>query len=336
MRSVPTLSMCGANRAGHRIAPRRRVDSRPLPAMKVRMKTDPTSRPPNIVAVLPLCIARSALFAVGRYPTGMKPRRAVPIAPYRGAKLIQTGPALGQHHALAWQAVIHWAKDAGIEDERPFTVAADDLLRVLGGRGGDSAQRFRMMRWLTELAATRIEYETDTHAFAGPLLGQAMADARGWPVLRLPDGWQALTRVEILRNDLGRKSGLGMHTLALWLHDYIGTQLRPPPETVDTLRQWSGSTQDLAHFRHDLRVALRRLAATVVDPDAGTNAPSAPAPGALVLNWHIDRRDRLRIDKADTSVYLSGGRAGRGAGTTKNRQQAEIQRARMQRANVAL
>jgi hypothetical protein len=265
----------------------------------------------------------------------MKPRRVVPIAPYRGAKLIQTGPALGQHHALAWQAVIHWAKEAGIEDDRPFTVAADDLLRVLGGRGGDSAQRFRMGQWLAELAATRIDYQTDIHAFDGPLLGQATTDSRGWPVLRLPADWQALVRIEISRNDLGRKCGLGLHSLALWLHDYVATHLRPPPVTVDTLRQWSGSGQDLPHFRHDLRAALRRLAPKVANTGPGAAGPSKPAAPVLVLEWHIDRRDRLHIEKSPTSVHLSE-QGGKAAAKSSTRQEMEVQRARMQRAKVAL
>lgn len=303
--------------------------------MKVDMKTDAatTSSP---IAKLPLSIARSALFSVGRPLADVTQRRDVPIAPYRGAKLTQAGPPLGQHHALAWQAVLHWAKDAGIEDDQPFTVPADDLLRVLGGRGGDSAQRYRMGRRLLELSAVRINYQTDTHAFDGPLLAQAKTDARGRPVLRLPPEWHALTRIEILRNDLGRKCGLGQHSLALWLHDFIATHLRPPPESVDTLREWCGSTQDLAHFRHDLRQALRRLAPQVAVSDPTTGQGWQPAPGALVLGWHIDRRDRLHIDKAVTSVYLPTERAVRAAGGAQSRHQVEVQRARMQRANLAL
>ena len=196
MSSLLPSAIYGPNRADDPIAPRRSVDIRQLPAMTVEMKTDAV---PSMIVGLPLGIPRSALFAAGRSPANTNRRRVVPIAPYRGAKLIQTGPGLGQHHALAWQAVIHWASEAGIEDGRPFTVAADDLLRVLGGRGGDSAQRCRMGRWLAELAATRIDYRTDMHNFDGPLLGQATTDTRGRPVLRLPTDWKALVH----RNDAG-------------------------------------------------------------------------------------------------------------------------------------
>ncbi len=293
--------------------------------------------PCPLIVALPLCILRSALFATGRIPVAQYSRREVPIAPYRGASLRQTGPALGQHHALAWQAVLHWAKDAGIVDDRPFAVPADDLLRVLGGRGGDSAQRRRMVGWLTDLAATQIEYKTDIHAFDGPLLGQATTHARtGWPVLRLPTGWQTLTEIEILRNDLGRKRALGSHSMALWLHDYIATQFRAPREHVDTLRQWSGSGQDLTHFRHELRLALRRLASDKAHVGADASGPATPTPGALVLSWHIDRRDRVHIDKAPTSVHVSNERATHPAVAVQSRQEVEVQRARSQRANVAL
>lgn len=307
--------------------------------MTVRMKTDTTATPSRsrLIVSLPLCLLRSALFAAGRIPAAQHARRQVPIAPYRGASLRQTGPALGQHHALAWQAVLHWANDAGIEDDHPFAVPADDLLRVLGCQGGDSAQRQRMVRWLADLAATRIEYKTDLHAFDGPLLGQATTHPRtGRPVLRLPAGWQALTRIEILRNDLSRKRGMGSHSLALWLHDYIATQFRAPRECVETLRRWSGSGQDLAHFRHELRKALRRLApkAAPLGPDA--SGPAAPAPGALVLGWHIDRHDRLHIEKAATGVHVADDRDTRPAMKVQRRQEIEVQRARMQRANVSL
>ena len=336
MPSLVPPAIDGPNRANDPIAPRRQLDTWPWSAKTVEMKTN-DALSPSLIVGLPLGIPRSALFAVGRSPADTSQRRVVPIAPYRGAKLIQTGPALGQHHALAWQAVIHWAKEAGIEDDRPFTVAADDLLRVLGGRGQDSAQRCRMGRWLAELAATHIDYRTDMHKFEGPLLGQARADSRGRPLLRLPVGWQALVRVEISRNNLGRKCGLGLHSLGLWLHDYIATHQRPPPVTVDTLRHWSGSAQDLPHFRHDLRAALRRLAPKVPSTALDAPEPCKPAPNALVLDWQIDRRDRLHIEKSPTSVHLSetGGKAAAIA-KTSTRQELEVQRARMQRAKVAL
>jgi hypothetical protein len=83
-------------------------------------------------------------------------------------------------------------------------------------------------------------------------------------------------------------------------------------------------------------VALRRLAPTVAATAPEANAPATPAPGALVRGWHIDRRDRLHIDKADTAVYLPSAGVTRATGAGPGRQQAEVQRARMQRANVAL
>ena len=298
------------------------------------MKTHAPQSASPILAPVPLGIARSALFAVAKPAAQDARARPVPIAPYRGASLTQTGPGLGQHHALAWQAVIYWANDAGIQDSRPFTVAADELLRLLGGKGGDSAQRYRLGRTLIELAATRIVYRTDFKAFEGPLLAQAGTDARGWPMLALPQGWQELVRTERLRNDLTRKRALGRHALALWLHDFIATHLRPPPETVETLRQWSGAGQDLAHFRHDLRMALRRLAPKVASTDQPATNGSQPALGALVLDWRIDRRDRLHIDKAQTDVYLGEDKVR--AAPAHFRQQGEVHRARMQRARVAL
>lgn len=288
--------------------------------------------PPTLVAI-PLGLARSALFSCGRVPGGQdEGQRKVPIAPQRGAKLEQKGPWLGQGHALAWQAVLHWAAEARIEDDRPFPVSVDDLLRVLGRKGGDSDQRARMRHYLHQLTKARIGYRTDLHTYGGPLLLQAIRHSPTGPmVLRIPSELPALLTNEILRNDLPRKCGLGVDALALWLHDYVATHLRPPPDAVDALRMWSGSGQDLPHFRHTLRRALRRLSPAVAATEAG--APRCAAPGALVLDWRIDRHDRLHIQKAPTSVRVPRGRSG---ALQNSWHKMDAVKARVQRSKVVL
>lgn len=286
----------------------------------------------SLLAAIPLSLARSALFQIGRAEPGTTYKREpVAIAPQRGARLARTGVSLDQQHALAWQAVLHLAAEANVGDSQAFTVGADDLLRVLGGKGGDSKQRRRMSCLLVDLAHTAIDYQTVTHHYRGPLLLPPSRDPKtNRLVLRLPPELPALLAKEVLRNDLERKAGLGLNGLALWLHDYIATHLRPPAVEVSTLRHWCGATQDLARFRQNLRRALQILAPKVSDTDTNICQLLGPAPGALVLNWDIDRRDRLHVEKSPTGVAIFGAvKAGRGKW-----RESQIEQARMQRADL--
>lgn len=288
------------------------IDIERVEAKTIEMQTSKPTPSPIHVAKIPLGFARSALFAVGRFPPGtIRKNYTVPMSmpPKAGATLTYTGPQLSQHHALAWQAVLYIAVDSNITDEEPLSLAADDLLRVMGSKGGDSKQRARAVRWLVDLANARVAYHTSIHQYEGPLL--LLDCTKGKPLtVRRPPGLPALLFIEVSHNDLGRKAGLGLNALALWLHDYIATHQRPPPYSVEQLRQWCGSGQSLVHFRHDLRKALRLLAPTVPNQDRRAKERGkperVPAPEALVLDWRIDRADRLHITKAWTRVYVGG------------------------------
>jgi len=299
---------------------------------------------PSLIVPVPLLLMRSALFAVARPKAGTYyTREQVPIAPQRKAALARTGVPLHQLHALAWQAVLHFAVEEGITDDSPFTVAADDLLRVMGGRGGDSSQRRRLRGWLDELAHVAIDYETQSHRYRGPLLmplvreikvskkkSEAETNMPHRLVLRLPPGLPTLLSHEVLRNDLGRKVSMGTSALSLWLHDYLGTHLRPPLDAVEGLRVWSGSSQSLVRFRHELRKALRRLEAQGAGAAESAAGRSGQTPGPLVLHWNIDRRDRLHIEKAATRVYI---RSSGDSHAKRQRKTAAADHARLLRAN---
>lgn len=112
--------------------------------------------------------------------------------------------------------------------------------------------------------------------------------------------------------------------LALWLHDYIGTHLRPQPEPVATLRSLCGSPLALPQFRQRLRAALDLL---------------TRGDDALVLSWAIDRRDRLIVEKRPTRVVIlppQAAQAKQAAARHHGHKQAEVDRLRQQRARVAL
>ena len=261
--------------------------------MEMKKKTPPHFRPSPILPGVPIGLARSALFPVARPDNGGAVvyifNRRVPMAAQRGEKLGYRGPRLNQHHALAWQAVLIAAEGMDAMDGRAFEVSPDMLLRDMGGQGGDTSQRERLLRWLVELTHARIHYTTRLQKFAGPLLAHVEHTPTGRLSLRLHPSLREILRNEILRNDLARKARLGLNALALWLHDFIATHLRPPADTVERLRLLSGSALKLPQFRVRLRTALALLT----------------GPDGLVIEGEIDRFDRLMIArKAPTRVVI--------------------------------
>lgn len=216
----------------------------------------------------------------------------MPMAAQRGEKLAYRGPPLTQQHAIAWQAVLLAAEVKGAMDGEHFEVSPDFLLRQMGGRGGDRSQRERLTNLLMDLTRARIQYTTRLNAYAGPLLATVSITIkpRGRFVLQLDPQLQYILRNEVLRNDLARKAQLGLNSLAMWLHDFIATHLRPPPQPVDHLRTLSGSILPLPQFRTRLRTAIARL---------------KDGPEPLVIVGGIDQFDRLVIEqKAPTRVVI--------------------------------
>lgn len=275
---------------------------------------------------VPLGLARSALFSVSRHSGGKSvDNEAIAITPLRGSRLSYSGPRLNQYHALVWQAVIQAATADKVITDEPFSVSADALLRAMGGQGNDSKQRERLWRWLRDLTGARIEYSTIAHDYAGPLVFEAARDkAKQRLVIRLNPRLIQLLGNEVLENDLARKAALGRNLLALWLHDYYATHLRPPANSVATLHAWCGSPLALPQFRQRLRPALDLL-----------GRGSHP----LLLCWAIDRRDRVIVEKAATLVKILGKRvvtAKQVGAHYENRKRDDIEQAQKRRARVAL
>lgn len=245
---------------------------------------------------MPIGLLRSSLFAVGcpdEHGTIIYIcKRPMPMAAQRGEKLAYRGPPLNQHHALAWQAVLLAAEGKDAMDGRAFEVSPDFLLRLMGRKGGDRSQRARLSNLLMDLMRARIHYTTRLSKYTGPLLAnlRITIKPRGRFVLELDPKLREILRNEVLRNDLVRKARLGSNTLALWLHDYLATHLRPPQEPVDRLRILSGSRLNLAQFRIRLRAAVALLKG---------------GPDPLIIAGGIDQFDRLVIEeKAPTRVVI--------------------------------
>lgn len=254
----------------------------------------PHFRPSPILPGVPLGLLRSRLFPVGSASSHgaivYLYARPLPMAAQRGERLAYRGPRLSQQHALAWQAVLVAAEGKDAMAGQEFEMSPDKLLRLMGGKGGDHSQRQRLAGWLTDLTQARIDYATRLHRYAGPLVASVEHTESGRLRLRLDPELRTILRNEVLRNDLARKARLGLNSLALWLHDYIATHLRPPADSVERLRHLSGSPLKLPQFRIRLRAALALLHA---------------GPDPLVSEGGIDVFDRLIIArKAPTPVVI--------------------------------
>lgn len=292
------------------------------------MKTSSSrrSRSVAIFPAVPLMIARSALFGVARanHKQALESHTIVAADPL-GLSLLYSGPHLSQYHALLWQAVIQAATCSKVADDCLFTVSADSLLRAMGGRGNDTKQRGRLWGWLKDLTAARIELVTKTQGYLGPLVFEVARDTISNQVaIRLNPKLIRMLAYEVLRNDLTRKAALGRNMLALWLHDYVATHLRPPPVAVADLRDLCGSPLALPQFRQRLRAAMDLLA-------KGDNP--------LVLSWSLDQSDRLIVKKQPTRVVIleeDDARAKQKGIQYHDRRWDGIQKARAQRARVAL
>lgn len=294
--------------------------------MEMQKTLAPPRNPSATYPAVPLGFARSALFSASRHDGAERmDRQTVAIMPLLGAELTYSGPKLGQYHAMLWQAVIQAAAEAGAVDGEPFTVAADVLLRAMGGKGCDTQQRERVWGWLKDLTAARLEYSTHAQDYAGPLVFEvARTKPSGQLAIRVNPRLIQLLGNEVLRNDLARKAALGRNLLALWLHDYLATHLRPPADYIETLRKLSGSPLALAQFRPRLRAAMAVLT-------KGSNP--------LVVAWSIDQRDRLVVEKAATRVVILRGDVAntkQSGARYQNHKRGEIEQAQQRRARVAL
>lgn len=238
---------------------------------------------------VPLVIARSALFGAGKGGDKL-PHHRVDVQDPRGGGLFYKGPRLTQYHALAWQAVIRTAQLRKARSGEFFEASADRLLRAAGCLGGDTAQRVRLRAWLDDLTQGEVTVFGPGQNFNGPLVQQvARHDKTGQLAIMLKPGLGALLVDEVLRNDLDRKARLGQNMMAMWLHDYFATHQRPQRESIDRLREVSGSRLGLPQFRQRLPAALTLL---------------RKGEEPLVVSWSIDRDDRLLVVKNASRVII--------------------------------
>lgn len=285
-------------------------------------KSEPQSLPP-----VPLGIARSALFSVASEDHEFIRDKLIATSPVRGTSLRYTGPRLGQHHALLWQAIIQAAYVQGVSTKEDPTVetSCDALAKAIGCKGRDTRQRARIWRWLRDLMTASIEYSTDTHlTYARTLVYKVDRVERNLLSIKLDPELFHLLGNEVLHNNLARKASLGRCALTLWLHDYISTHLRPPVEQIEALRVLCGSPLALPQFRQRLAIAMDAL-------KGGDDS--------LVASWEFvgHDRERIKIEKRPTKVVILPVKIGQtNAFPSSKRRKSDIERAQQQRSKVAL
>ncbi len=254
----------------------------------------PPAQPP-----VPIGLIRSALFRIappikkadenGELRAPYLVDVSIPAAKAFGIELKYTGPYLTQHHALLWQAVLQAAHEKGARDGRVFIVPAGVIERALGLKDETHTRR-RILQDLIDLSKAHIDLKTTRIQYAGSLIfSVAQAPKSRKLSIRLNDDIAGLLTDEVLFNNFQRKAALGRDGLTLWLHDYIGSQLRMPPTPLSDLRELCGAKRTLRLFRQQLREAMDRL---------------STGEGRLVTAWNIDASDRLIVRKAKTPVNV--------------------------------
>ena len=262
--------------------------------------TSPSSPHPNVVVGLPIGFIRSALFGVG--DKKVDPSLQLELASAKSVAIRYRGPALNQHHALLWQAILEAHRDrCGNDPTQVLHISRPALLRAIGRNDVSTAARKQCNQWLDDLTRAWISVETAKVRYCGALLGGALLDKETSLLSISIPGLLELFTNEVAHIDLHRKLALGRNQLALWLHDFISSQSNDPtrmiPVPVTELRRLSGSSLKLPQFRQRLKQAIELL-------KAGKNG-TLP----LLIRATLDADDRLVFEKSRTFTLILGGKA---------------------------
>ncbi|BFI94956.1 MAG: hypothetical protein RSP_04660 [Rhodanobacter sp.] len=286
----------------------------------------PANLHPNVVVGLPIGFIRSALFGVGDRP--VDPILQLELASAKSVVIRYRGPALNQHHALLWQAILEAHRErCGNDPTQVLHISRPALLRAIGRNDVSTAARKQCNQWLDDLTRAWVSVETAKVRYCGALLGGALLNKETSLLSISIPGLLDLFTNEVAHIDFRRKLALGRNQLALWLHDFISSQSNDPtrmiPVPVTELRRLSGSSLKLPQFRQRLKQAIELL-------KAGKNG-TLP----LLIRATIDTGDRLVFEKSRTFTLILGGKAEVRVQATNNRDR-RVQEVLESRGRVAL
>lgn len=185
------------------------------------------------------------------------------------AVIIYRGPHLNMEHFRVWQAIMFAAENNKALDGQPFHVSAADLLRYMGKKPDDKAQKKQLWSLMLDLKATAVEIQSNGVSWVDSLIGPFKKNERTKQlIIRLGENVETgLVDREVLRHDVSRVRELGRYYLAIWLHGFISSQSSRSDKSptkhifeVDELRRMCGTQiKERRHFVQELEKALKKL-----------------------------------------------------------------------------
>lgn len=266
----------------------------------------PAAKKSEALALLPLSIARSALFSVA--PKGPMSQHRVIATAKKGvnATITYTGAHLSMEHFRLWQALLFIAEKRGKLGGDEFVVSLTDVLQHMGKDYTGKRLKKKIGNMLTELYSATVTVISDRVRYQNEKLidvGDLDLETR---LMTVRFGERIASRLldrEILRNDIERSREFGRHYLAIWLHGFISSQSSRSDKkstkhtfSVDELRRLCGTqVKERRHFCQDLERALDKLKVS--------NETGRP----LVSGWDWDdarKKSKVIVTKSHTLVKL--------------------------------
>jgi hypothetical protein len=210
---------------------------------------------PGNLHMVPNATARSALFGCAR-------RMAATGTVYRERVLHSTddhvlkylGPDLDQNDAEVWQLALAWCRDSGKPMGQEVDFAFNDWCRVLGRSESSGHINDIIMQSLTRLANGTVTDDTKDQEDVFHLIqgaGRNKKTGKGYVKIdHRAAKWLGSDTSELhLRRKVTLKSNI-----AKWMHDHFSTSSTPYPMNLSTLRDISGTSQDLPLRTFRIRV----------------------------------------------------------------------------------
>jgi len=207
---------------------------------------------------IPNPVLRGALFAAvqGKYRAVFQREL---LACQKGLQIRFTGIQLDQSDLDVWEQALHLARLHPLGTRCEFSVYS--FLKALGRKTGKSEHEW-LKNAFARLMGCGVEL-TDQQArrtYGGSLLEFMRDDESGrYVVIFNPKiltfyegGWTAI--------DWQDRQRLRGKPLALWLHGYLATHAKPYPIKIETIRNFSGSSnKEIRFFKRKLIAALNEL-----------------------------------------------------------------------------
>ncbi len=210
---------------------------------------------PGNLHMVPNATARCALFGCAR-------RTAAKGTVY-GERILRAtdegvlkyiGPDLDQNDAVIWQLALAWCRASGQPIGQEVDFVFNDWCRVLERSESSGHVNDVIMKSLGRLASGTLKHETKVSEDVFHLIAAAGRNkTTGKGYVQIDHRAAAWLGADTSELDLHRKVKLKSN-LASWMHDHFSTSSTPYPMNLSTLRDLSGTNQDLPLRMFRIRV----------------------------------------------------------------------------------